>query len=107
MYCRWLFNNSLFSLQMAKDSRYNTAQKLIVGGLMKNMTDFFEVVDPTPLARAIHTAPSRMAKLKTNPELFTFQDCYRIAALIEVEESKIIELVHEEWRQRKKPKKTR
>jgi hypothetical protein len=92
---------------MAKDARYNTIQKLIQGGLVKNLTEFFDAVDPTPLAIAIHTAPKRMSKLKTQPELFTFQDCYRIADLLGVEESKIIELVHEEWRQRKRPKKSK
>jgi len=90
---------------MPKDSRYRTAQKLILGGLIKNLGDLFDAIDKTPLARDMHTAPSRLTKLIHNPALFTFEDCYRIAAILEVDEARIIELVHSESKPKKGVKK--
>ena len=92
---------------MPKDARYNTAQKLILGGYIKTFSELLDAVDKTPLAVDIKTAPSRLNKLINKPQLFTFQDCYRIAALLEVDERKIIDLVFEEWKQGRKGKKSK
>ena len=89
---------------MPKDSRYRTAQKLILGGLIKNLGDLFDAIDKTPLARDMHTAPSRLTKLIHNPTLFTFDDCYKIAAILEVDEDRIIELVRAEIKPRRSRK---
>ena len=88
----------VFLCTMPKDSRYRTAQKLILAGLVKSLADLFDTIDKTPLARDMHTAPSRLTKLIQNPALFTFEDCYKIAALLEVDEDAIVNLVHAESR---------
>jgi plasmid maintenance system antidote protein VapI len=89
---------------MPKDARYRTAQKLILAGLIKSLADLFDTVDKTPLARDIHTAPARLTKLINNPALFTFDDCYKIAALLEVDDDKIIDLVRAESKGKKSRK---
>ena len=61
----------------------------------------FDIVDKTPLARDMHTAPARLSKLINNPALFTFDDCYKIAALLEVDEDKIIDLIRAEAKGKK------
>jgi hypothetical protein len=86
---------------MPKDSRYRNAQKLILSGLIKSLADLFDAIDKTPLARDMHTAPARLTKLIQNPGLFTFDDCYKIAAILEVDADKIIDLIREESRPRK------
>jgi plasmid maintenance system antidote protein VapI len=86
---------------MPKDSRYRNAQKLILAGLIKNLADLLDAVSKTPLARDMHTAPSRLNKLINQPELFTFEDCYKIAAILEVDPDKIIDLIRDETRPKK------
>jgi plasmid maintenance system antidote protein VapI len=86
---------------MPKDSRYRNAQKLILAGLINNLADLLDAVSKTPLARDMHTAPSRLTKLINQPELFTFEDCYKIAAILEVDPDKIIDLIRDETRPKK------
>jgi hypothetical protein len=86
---------------MPKDARYRTAQKLFLTGQVKSLAELFDVLDKTPLAKDMHTAPSRLSKLLNNPALFTFEDCYKIAALLEVDDDKIVELIHSESRPKK------
>ncbi len=81
---------------MPKDARYRTAQKLFLANQIKNLRDLFDIVDKTPLARDMHTAPARLSKLINNPALFTFDDCYKIAALLEVDDDKVIDLIRAE-----------
>ena len=88
---------------MPKDARYRTAQKLILAGMIHSLAELLDVVDKTPLARDMHTAPARLTKLINSPALFTFEDCYKIAALLEVDDDKVIALIHAE----SKPKKGR
>jgi hypothetical protein len=86
---------------MTTASRYRNAQKLILGGFIKSVADLFDAVPKTTMARDIHTAPSRLTKLINNPVLFTFDDCYKIAAILEVDADKIIDLIREETRPKK------
>ena len=92
---------------MPKDARYNTAQKLILGGYIKTLSELLDAVDKTPLALDMKTAPSRLNKLINQPQLFTFQDCYKIAAILEVDEKKVIDIVFEEWISKQKPKRAK
>jgi hypothetical protein len=89
---------------MAKESNYRTAQKLILAGHIKSLSDLLDAVDKTPLAIDIHTAPSRLSKLIETPALFTFQDCYRIADLLEVDRKIIVDLIYQESVPSKKQK---
>jgi len=86
---------------MPKDARYRTAQKLFLANQIKSLRDLFDIVDKTPLARDMHTAPARLSKLINNPALFTFDDCYKIAALLEVDDDKIIDLIRTESKSKK------
>ncbi len=92
---------------MPKDSRYRNAQKLILAGLIKNLSDLLDAIDKTPLARDIYTSPERFNKLILKPELFTFEDCFKIAVLLEVDEKKIVEIVYDSWKAKQKPRKVR
>lgn len=86
---------------MLKDSRCRNAQKLILGGFIKNLRELLDAVDKTPLALDMHTSPVRLNKLINRPELFTFEDCYKIAEILEVDPDRIIDLVREESRPKK------
>lgn len=96
---------TIFLCGMPKDARYNTAQKLVQGGHIHSLTELFEAVDKTPLARDMKTAPARLTKLIQQPDLFTFRDCHKIATILEVDPDKIIDLIREETRPRKGRKK--
>lgn len=89
---------------MPKDARYRTAQKLFLANQVKSLRDLFDIVDKTPLARDMHTAPARLSKLINNPALFTFDDCYKIAALLEVDDDKVIDLIRAESKGKKSRK---
>jgi hypothetical protein len=90
---------------MAKESNYRTAQKLILAGHIKSLAELLDAVDKTPLARDIHTAPSRLSKLIEAPALFTFKDCYDIADLLGVDRRFIVDLITKESIAVKKSKK--
>lgn len=91
-----------FLCKMQKDSRYRHAQKLILAGLIKNLQDLLDAVDKTPLARDIHTSPERFNKLIHQPGLFTFDDCFKIANLLEVDGDLIIDLIRAEFKAKKR-----
>lgn len=79
---------------MPKARGFNIAKKLILSGDIKNLTELFEVIDKTPLARSMKTSPDRLNKLIDNPALFLFQDAYNIAQLIGVDEKIIVDIIH-------------
>lgn len=89
---------------MAKKDRYTVAKNLILDGSIKTIRELLAVVDKTPLALDIKTAPARLNKLIANPALFQFEDAYKIAALIGVDERLIVDLI---FADRKKPAKKR
>jgi hypothetical protein len=92
---------------MAKESNYRTAQKLFLAGHIKSLADLLDAVDQTPLAKDIHTAPSRLKKLIETPALFTFQDCYNIADLLGVDRKLMVDLVYQESIPSKKARKSK
>jgi len=92
---------------MPKTRGLNIAKKLILSGDITNLTELFEVIDKTPLARSMKTSPDRLNKLIGNPALFLFQDAYNIAQLIGVDEKAIVDLVHNQYIADKKSRKKR
>jgi hypothetical protein len=86
--------NRLFICQMLRSKRYTTAKKLILGGEIKTFSELLDILDKTPLARAIKISPARLNKLIDNPALFLFQDAYSIADLIGVDGQSIVDLIH-------------
>ena len=78
---------------MAKPKGTNIAKKLFLSGDIKTLADLLEVIEPTPLSRSIGTSPARFNKLIANPALFTFQDLYAIADLIEVDRKLVADLL--------------
>lgn len=90
---------------MAVDPRYKTAQKLILAGGITTLSELMDIIDKTPLAKALKTSPGRLNKLLDNPALFLFQDAYNIAALIGVDEKLIVDIVFQQYAVDKKGRK--
>lgn len=90
---------------MAVNQRYSTAKKLIEGNSITNLSELFDIIDRTPLAKSIKTSPDRLNKLIDNPALFLFQDAYNIAQLIGVDEKAIVDIIHNQYLTDKKSKK--
>lgn len=89
---------------MPQDSQYITAKKLISGGYIKTLSELLDTIAPTRLAKDMGTHATRMTKILENPELFQFKDAYKIAALLEVDEKLIVDIIHNSWAQKKKKK---
>ncbi|GGH59641.1 hypothetical protein GCM10011379_06640 [Filimonas zeae] len=81
---------------MITEPPFSTAKKLIDSGHIQNIKDLLDTVPKTRLARAMKTAPERFNKLIENPPLFTFEDAYKIADLIGVDERTLVLIIHEE-----------
>jgi hypothetical protein len=92
---------------MSKDKRYNTVKNLIQGGYIKTFREIIDTLPKTVIAQDLKMHHNTFSKLIDNPELFTFKDSYRIAALIDVEPLSIINLVYQQCEADKKGRKKR
>jgi hypothetical protein len=81
---------------MAKDKRYNTVKNLISGGYIKTFREILDTVPKTTIAKDLGMHHQTFKKLLTHPERFTFKDAFRIAAIIDVEETKILDLIYQQ-----------
>lgn len=82
---------------MSKDTAYQpyiTAKNLLSGGFIKTLKELIAVIPPTHLAKDMRTGPDRLNSLLDNPELFMFQDAYKIADILGVERKVILDLIH-------------
>lgn len=66
-----------------KDPRYETIKGLMKAGAIKQFTDVFTWIPPTVVAKDFGTNNNRMKRMKDDPSLWTLQEIYRLAELIE------------------------
>ena len=90
---------------MTKDRRYKTVNNLISGGYVKTFREILETIPKSTIARDLGMHHQTFTKLIDHPERFTFQDAFRIAALLEVENMIVLTLIYEQYAVDKKVKK--
>jgi hypothetical protein len=78
---------------MAKDKRYNTVKNLILGGYIKTFAEIFDTLPKSVLAKDLNFNSVRINKSIDDVGSIYARDLFRIAALLEVPEIKIMELV--------------
>lgn len=81
---------------MINEAPYSTAKKLILTDNIADLSELLETVPKTSLAIAMKISPKRLNRLIDNPQLFMFEDAYKIAELIGVDKEKILKIIHSE-----------
>lgn len=89
---------------MSKDKRYNTLKNLISGGYIKTFGEIFDTIPKSVVAADLGMNNVRFTKLMHNPVGFLVNDLFRIAALIDIDEKAILDLVYNQHVQDKKSK---
>lgn len=89
---------------MTKDKRYQTVKHLISSGYIKTFTEIFDTIPKSVVYKDLGMNSVRFNTLLRNVDKFMLKDLFRIAALIEIEERVMLELIlgdHETQRKRK------
>jgi hypothetical protein len=92
---------------MAKDKRYTTVKNLILGGYIKTLIEIFDTLPKSVLAKDLGISLDRFTKMINEVERFSVKNLFRIAALLEVDEKAILELIYNQHQQDKKTKRKR
>lgn len=82
---------------MARDRRYTTVKNLIDGGYLKSFRDMFETIPKSVVARDLGMNNGRFTRLMHNVKKFTLEEVYRLAEFLQVEETIMLALVHEQY----------
>ncbi|HZX58979.1 MAG TPA: hypothetical protein VFE54_09640, partial [Mucilaginibacter sp.] len=80
-------------------------KNLIAGGYIKTFREIIDTLPKTVIAQDLKMHHNTFSKLVDNPDLFTFKDAYRIAALIETEPLSVINLIYQQCESDKKARK--
>jgi plasmid maintenance system antidote protein VapI len=81
---------------MVKDKRYGTIKKLIKAGITTSIVEILEIIPKTVIGRDMGMHHKTFDKLINNPENFTVKDMFRIASLIDIEKTTIVNLIVED-----------
>lgn len=87
---------------MINEAPFSTAKKLIVTDNIADLSELLETIPKTSLALAMKISPKRLNRLIDNPQLFMFEDAYKIADLIGVDKEKVLRIIHSECEARTK-----
>jgi hypothetical protein len=90
---------------MAKDKRYTTVKNLISGGYIKSFQEIFDTIPKSVVYKDLGINNVRFNNLLNNVDQFILKDLFRIAALIEIDEKAILDLVYIQYSQGKKARK--
>lgn len=90
---------------MTKDRRYKTVNNLISSGYIKTFREILDTIPKSTIARDLGMHHQTFTKLTAHPERFTFKDAFRIAALLEVEDKVMLNLIYNQYQSDKKSKK--
>lgn len=82
---------------MTKDKRYIIVKNLIESGHIKRFRDIFDVLPKSIIYKDLGMNNERFSNLMSHVELFLLNDLFRIADLIEVEKSKLLEIVYNQY----------
>jgi len=78
---------------MAKDKRYRTIKFLLENGHISTLNEIFESIPKSVVAKDLGFNNMRMAKLIRDVDRYIVKDLFKLAALIEVEETVIMNLL--------------
>lgn len=92
---------------MAKDKRYEIIKHLLLADHIHSLSEVFEILPKTVLARDLGINYQTFKKIIRYPERFTLKKIYQLASLIEVDRWKAIKLIHIENEKVIKVKKNR
>jgi hypothetical protein len=92
---------------MPKDKRYNITKLLIQSGDVKSLSEVFDIIPPSVVARDFGTNYTRFTKLAANPELFRLKEIYTLAELFEVDPLKMMALTHATYLKKNAKRKSR
>lgn len=92
---------------MVRDPRYKNLKNLISSGHIKIFREIFDldVIPKSVVARDLGLNNVRFTKLMFNVHKFAFEDMFRLATIIEVEEQVITDLIIQQYALDKKNKK--
>jgi len=92
---------------MERDPRYKNLKNLISSGHIKTFREIFDfdVIPKSVVARDLGINNVRFSKLMLNVHKFAFEDMFRLAAILEVEEQVITDLLVQQHILDKKNKK--
>lgn len=79
---------------MAKDKRYITVRKLIAVDQIHNFEELLDIIPKTVMVNDLGMHHQTFNKLLKNPENFTLKQAFSIAALIEVDEKIVVDLIY-------------
>ena len=89
---------------MAKDRRYITVKNLISAGYIKAFREIFDTLPKSVLAKDMGFSNTRMTELMDNVHRFRMEEIFKIAALIEVDEKVMVDLIYNQYAADKKVK---
>lgn len=92
---------------MAKDKRYNTVRNLILGGYLKTFNEIFDTLPKSIVAQDLGMNSTRINRVIDNNGRFFVDDLFALAALLDVPEIKVMELVCNQHTADKKGKRKR
>jgi hypothetical protein len=92
-------------MSKGKDKRYKTVKILIDNGLLKSLSDIFDTIPRSTVAKDFGTNFPRFDRLLNNVEQFRLKEIYTLASIFDVEEAKLLDLVHNQYVSKRKGKK--
>lgn len=90
---------------MPKDERYITVRNLILGGYIKAFNEMFPTIPKSVMAKDVGISIDRFDKMRADMTRFNIGKLFEIAALLEVSEIAILNLVHNQFQADKKGRK--
>lgn len=92
-------------MSKGKDKRYKTVKILIDNGLLQTLSDVFDTIPRSTVAKDFGTNFPRFDRLLNNVEQFRMKEIYTLASIFDVEEGKVLQLVHNQYLTKKKGRK--
>ena len=92
---------------MVRDKRYTVVKNLIQSGHITLFSQIFDVVPKSVMYKDLGMNNARFTNLMENVELFVINDLFRIAALIDTDKMKVLEIIFNQYQvdNKKRPKK--
>jgi hypothetical protein len=90
---------------MPKDKRYLTVKNLITGGYIKKFSEIIYTVPKSTITRDLGMHHQTFKKVMKSPDRLSFTDAFKIASFIEIDEREIMNLIHNEWIEKKDKRK--
>jgi hypothetical protein len=80
-----------------KDRRYATIQKLISGNLLGSFREIFDTLPKSVVAKDLGIDLVRFTGMMNDVERFSIRNLFRLAALLEVDPKKILDLIYTQY----------